>query len=154
MNDREKNRLLIEVSESVRTDFGKVDFRSQSFPQKIFSAIWDLESEVNSGGFCQYFLNSSNETAHFLVEALGAIGASDTAEICKRAIDTAFPAGLPLDPNTIHESAERFPDETRDALDFLDREFFKYPNDLTELLYAHVAKHPEEFGHVPRATVN
>ena len=47
MNDREKNRLLIELSESVRTDFGKVDFRSQSFPQKIFSAIWDLESEVN-----------------------------------------------------------------------------------------------------------
>lgn len=90
-----KNRILINLSESKKTSFGKVEFAEQSIPQKVFSTIWALESEVNNGGFSQYFLNSSSETASFVVEALEVIGAPKTASICNRAIATAFPNGLP-----------------------------------------------------------
>lgn len=144
-----KNLILIELSESDKTKFGKEDFDAQSLPQKVFSAIWSLESEVNNGGFSQYFQNLSGETAGFVAEALETIGAPRTAEICRRAIDCAFPEGLPPNPEEITLAASDFSSETEEKLDALDREFYQYPNDLTGLLFAYVSKHPDEFGKLP-----
>lgn len=145
----DKNRILIELSESDKTKFGKEDFGAQSMPQKGFSAIWAVESEVNNGGFSQYFLNLSCETAGFVVQALETIGAPQTADICRRAIGSAFPEGLPSNPQAISTAASDFSDEIEGKLDALDREFYQYPNDLTGLLFAYVSKHPEEFGKLP-----
>ena len=142
--------LLIELSMSEKTRFGKEDFVLQSFPQKVFSAIWALEDEVNNGGFSQYFLNYSNETASFVCDALLKIGAPQTAVICKRAIETAFPYGLPSDPEEIGQAASDFSDEIEDKLNDLDNEFFTYPHSLSDLLYKYVYQHPEEFGEVPQ----
>jgi Domain of unknown function (DUF4375) len=74
-----KNHILIGLSESDKTQFGKGAFAQQSTPQKVFSSIWALESEVNNGGFTQYFLNYSCETTSFVSEALETIGAPKTA---------------------------------------------------------------------------
>ena len=41
----------------------------------IYTAYW-LELEVNNGGLCQFFTNSSRVTAPFVSEALEAIGAT------------------------------------------------------------------------------
>src|SRR5437773_12005227 len=106
-----KNHILILLSSSDKTSLGKEDFQVQSIPQKVFSAIWEVESEVNNGGFSQYFLNSSAESASFVAEALETIGAPDTADICKRAITAAFPAGLPQPAEAIRSTAAAFPDE-------------------------------------------
>jgi hypothetical protein len=144
-----KNQILISLSSSEQTSLGREDFANQSLPQKVFSAIWEVESEVNNGGFSQYSLNSSAETASFVVEALGTIGAPETADICKGAIATAFPAGLP-EPEKIRSTAASFPAEVPDALESLDQEFFSYPHDLTGLLFAYVSQHPEEFGPLPK----
>jgi hypothetical protein len=38
----DKNAFLISLSESDRTDFGRVDFAIQSQRQKVFSAVWGL----------------------------------------------------------------------------------------------------------------
>ncbi|HEX4756996.1 MAG TPA: DMP19 family protein [Terracidiphilus sp.] len=145
----DKNGILIALSESEKTKFGKEDFDNQSIPQKVFSSIWAVESEVNNGGFSQYFLNFSSETAGFVTEALETIGAPKTADICRRAIATAFPDGLPLNPETISSVASDFSVETERKLDALDREFYQYPHDLTKLLFSYVSKHPEEFGELP-----
>ena len=141
-----KNEILIMLSESGSTAFGKQDFEEQSIPQKVFSSVWALESEVNNGGFSQYFQNCSNETAGFVVEALHFIDAHQTAEICKRALSIAFPMGLPSTPEAIRTAAENFAPDVDDALHSLDQDFYVYPNDLTELLYAYVSTHPSEFG--------
>jgi hypothetical protein len=146
-----KNGILIALSESINTKFGKEDFDTQSVPQKVFSSIWALESEVYNGGFAQYFQNFSSETAAFVAEALEKITASNTADICRRAITTAFPDGLPSDPEAISSAASDFSIEIQNELDRLDNEFFKQPNDLTELLFAFVAQHAEEFGKLPKA---
>jgi hypothetical protein len=50
----DKNRFLIELSESERTAFGRIEFAAQPEPQKVFSAIWQLESLVNNDGFDGY----------------------------------------------------------------------------------------------------
>lgn len=144
-----KNEILIGLSESEQTKFGKEDFALQSFPQKVFSSIWTVESEVNNGGFSQYFLNSSAETAPFVAEALDTIGAPKTAVICSRAVERALPNGLPATPNEISSAAAEFSDEILAELDAIDREFLAYPHDLTDLLFAYVCRHTEEFGSVP-----
>jgi hypothetical protein len=46
-----KNEILINLSGSATTKIGKEEFEQQSLPQKVFSAIWEVESEVNNGGF-------------------------------------------------------------------------------------------------------
>jgi hypothetical protein len=144
-----KNRILVALSQSDKTECGKDNFDEQSVPQKVFSSIWALEAEVNNGGFSQYFFNSSCETAGFVVEALKTVGALQMAEICRQAIATAFPDGLPSDLELIRSAAADFPDETEARLRALDEHFFQYPNDLTELLYKYVSDHPEEFGELP-----
>ena len=144
-----KNSALINLSESERTKFGKEEFSLHSFSQKVFSAIWAAESEINNGGFAQYFRNSSCETAPFLVEALEAIGAPRTADICRRAIAVAFPAGLPSTSEAISSAVADFSGATTAQLEVLDTEFFRYPHDLTELLFTFVSNHPEEFGPLP-----
>jgi hypothetical protein len=143
-----KNKALIQLSESDKVALWKQDFAEQSTPQKVFSAIWAVESEVNNGGFSQYFANSSCDTAAFVAEALDLIGAPKTAEICRRAIKTAFPFGLPSDADAISTAAKNFLPEIEEALDELEDEFMAYPHNLTDLLFAYVSKHPEEFGRV------
>lgn len=144
-----KNQILIRLSESENTKYGKEDFSRQSLAQRVFSAIWDLEAEVNNGGFSQYFVNSSSETAPFVVEALRTVDAPDTAAICERAISAAFPRGLPKTTDDIRQVATEFSDETLEQLDELDQEFFSYPHNLTDLLFNYVSMHPEEFGALP-----
>ncbi len=144
----DKNNILINLSESDKTKFGKQDFALQTHPQKVFSSIWSLESEVNNGGFSQYFL-SSCETAPFVAEALETIDAPLTADICRRAIAATFPAGLPSSSGETSASAVEFSEETLEELEALDREFFEYPHNLTDLLFAYVSKYPEEFGRLP-----
>jgi Domain of unknown function (DUF4375) len=145
-----KNQILVSLSESKKTSFGKQDFTVQSVPQKVFSSVWALESEVNNGGFSQYFLNDSSETAFFVVEALNKIGAPETADICRRAITVAFPAGLPHSAQAIRSAAASFSDDLLDALESLDQKFYSYPNDLTALLFAYVCQYPDDFGVLPK----
>jgi len=144
-----QDQILIQLSMSEKTQFGKEDFALQSAPQKVFSAIWALEDEVNNGGFSQYFANLSNETAGYVCEALQTIGAPKTADICKRAIEAAFPDGLPSDPEEIGQVAAGFLVEIEDKLNDLDEEFYTYPHRLSDLLYRFVYQHSEEFGEVP-----
>jgi hypothetical protein len=146
----DKNGILITLSGSDRTEVGKDNFIEQSIPQKVFTPVWVLEAEVNNGGFSQYFFNSSGETAGFVVEALETIGALQTAELCEQAIVTAFPAGLPSDLTLIRCAATDFSDEIVSALNALDKKFYQYPDDLTELLYEYVSAHPEEFGELSK----
>lgn len=145
-----KNHILIGLSESPQTKLGKEDFASQSVPQKVFSALWEVESEVNNGGFSQYFVNSSAESAHFVVDALEIIDAPKTADICQRAVAAAFPAGLPESEEAIRSVAADFSDEVLEKLESLDQEFYSYPHNLTDLLFAYVSAHPEDFGALPK----
>ena len=146
-----KNNILIGLSESDKTQVGKQDFATQSTPQQVFSSVWSVEAEVNNVGFSQYFLNDSCETAVFVAKAFDTIGAPRTADICRRAIATAFPAGLPQTPKAVSTTAADFPEEVVEQLGALDNEFFAYPHNLADLLFAYVSKHPEEFGELPKA---
>jgi hypothetical protein len=122
-----KNSYLIDLSESDRTQHGRVAFSEQTHEQKVFSAIWALESQVNNGGFSQYFENEDPDTVSFAPTALKAIGAMKCAGIVERALATRT---------------------SEEDLASLDSEFYAYPDNLTDLLYAYVAANAATFGHV------
>jgi hypothetical protein len=82
----------------------------------------------------------------FVAEALDTIGAPRTADICRRAVAKAFPAGLPSTRKAISTAAADCPDDVLDQLGALDHEFLASPHNPTDLLFAYVSKHSEEFG--------
>ncbi len=144
----DKNKFLIDLSESNCADFGKVAFAEQSEEQKVFTAIWRLESEVNNGGFTQYFENDGGETAGFAATALKRIGANQCAGIVERAVNTVCAGSVPTDAHGWEMLIARMSDESGEIVDSLDAEFFKYPDDLTGLLFEFVREHPKVFGPV------
>jgi hypothetical protein len=142
----DKNGILISLAESTRTEFGRVDFGDQSDAQRVFSAIWALESHVNNGGFLQYFEGSDGDTAEYAPVALRAIGALACAEIVERALRTALDAELPRSETERQELMGSLSDDALARLEEIDQQFFEYPDNLTELLFAYVAARPEVFG--------
>ena len=141
----DKNQLLIDLSESTSTDFGHVDFSAQSNPQRVFSAIWELESQVNNGGFDQYFRNCETDIILHAPIALKTISANTCATIVESAI-TLLAAPFLQDRDARADSLDEACDDLGDQLNTLDLQFFAYPDDLTELLFAFVANHAGEFG--------
>jgi hypothetical protein len=142
----DKNRFLIELSESPRSQYGKVDYASQSPPQRVFSAIWGLESQVNNGGFWQYFESADGEAAADVEAFLRTIGATRMAAIVGDAV-RLFPGGSPPgDLEARRQRLARASTAQRETWYVLDQRFYEYPDDLTELLYAFVQAHPGEFG--------
>ena len=144
------NRFLIDLSESDKTDFGKVEFAQQSEEQKVFSAIWALESEVNNGGFFQYFNSWDGDTANYAPFALKCIGANVCAEIVARALATVSSTPLPTEHSAREQLMTTLSTDARENLETLNAGFYAYPDNLTGLLYQYVEAHPKTFG-VPSA---
>jgi len=141
----EMNRRLIKLSESPTSRFWRLDYKDLSPPERVFLLIWELESEVNNGGFQQYFLNSSGEHAPEVVAALKTIGAPATADLAQRALDVV--AGTVKDWSDHagrQGSVARLSAQARRTLDELDREYYRCPEDLTPLLYNYVTEHRSE----------
>jgi hypothetical protein len=66
-----------------------------------------LSQEVNSGAsFEQYFRWASVEEISEAVDRLTSLGLSDVAEIVRRAIDVAYPDGLPATDDDKNEATE------------------------------------------------
>ena len=143
-----KNELLIDLSESDRTEFGRVPFDEQAEEHKVFSAVWALESQVNNGGFLQYFASGDGDTAEFAPRALRTIGARSCASLVERALRLVSSSPLPESRGARAELLESLPQAVVDRLERIDQAFFAYPDDLTSLLYAYVSRHPEVFGSV------
>jgi Domain of unknown function (DUF4375) len=142
----DKDDFLMELANGGRAEVGRVAFADQSLPQKIFTAIWELESEVSDGGFDQYLRCCDSDVIAYTPAALRAIGASR----CAATVENAILVIQPLPP-TQEERFERLDDlgeEEELRLSELDEEFDACPDNLTDLLHAYVVKHPEAFGPV------
>src|SRR5688572_28591093 len=67
-----------------------------SSAEQVFLSVWELEAEVNNGGFNQYFFNSTGDRARGAPAALRSIGASNAAAIVDRAL-ASFAQRFPED---------------------------------------------------------
>jgi hypothetical protein len=141
----DKNKYLINLSESEAVEFGKIEFKSQGKVQKVFSAIWALESQVNNGGFFQYFSSWDGDTANFAPIALRYIGANTCATIVEEALSLVSHLSLPSDHEERNKLLDDLSEENLNKLNQIDSKFFSYPDKLTELLYEYVCSNPTAF---------
>lgn len=146
----DKNALLIDLSESERTMFGRVDFDEQPPEQQVFSAIWELESQVNNGGFAQLFSAVDGHSANSAPRALRTIGAQACSDIVEQALRAVSPHPLPREQSLREDLVDRLGPDAHEALEMLDQKFFSYPDNLTDLLFDYVRAHPDVFGQVER----
>ena len=102
-------------------------------PTQVAACVHRLESEVNNGGFHQFFLNPSGQFVPQILDALQEIGALKTKHLLEQAVRVAFPAGYPAGAEDV-ESALAGYDEIAGELEPLDARFFEYHEPLGDMV--------------------
>lgn len=100
--------------------------------ERVFLAVLALISEVNNGGYRQFFWNSSRRFTPIIVDSLRRIGCERTAELTERAIATLGLSELTVDAVT-GEIQQEHPEKNAN-LDALDREFYSFDEATPHLL--------------------
>ena len=136
---------LLKISDLVFERYGKLGYEKLSQPEKVFVCVWDLESEVNNGGFDQYYFNSSGDHALDALESLNTIGAKHTADLVKQANTLFGAAGPSPDQEKREKQLDALSETATKKLVQIEREFFKYNDNLQELLTAYVSRNAEAF---------
>lgn len=143
----DKNSFLMELADGPNTAIYQTAFQEQCAPQQVFSAIWEMEGQVNNGGFDQFFINCESDIVQFAPEALRRIGAHQCAQIVQAAVYSM--TSTFWDKAEDEEKRAALDDDLSEKLDALSDEFIAYPDNLTELLFQFVECHPEAFGPIP-----
>ena len=134
----EPEAFLISLSERL-WPIANERFSDLSASERVFILAWEVEAEVNNGGFNQFFFNSAGDRASATAAALRAIGAERMASIVDRA-NSLFPEGPPADRSVRQNFLEGIDPDT-ELFEELDKEFYSYPDDLSALLYRFVTEH-------------
>lgn len=140
------NKIVIDVDDQLNkmSNHGE-DVELLNDLQKVALFIGNLEREVNNGGFSQFYWNSSGEFAQETVVSLQEIGAVTTANIVQKA-NNEFPHGEVARSkeariaiiNGIEEKAETVWEQC-------DEEFYKYTDDLADLLAKFIRENRQAF---------
>jgi hypothetical protein len=138
VSDREP--YLIQLSERLVPLIRESSPPELTAPERVFVYVWEVEAEVNNGGFHQYHFNSSGDLALEAAAAFDAIGAPLTANIV-RAANEIFPNSPPRDRSARQDALDSIGEV---AFDELDSRFYAYAEDLSSLLYAYVQQHKAE----------
>ena len=93
-----------------------------SHQEAIGVGVWLLETEVNNGGFDQYYFNTGGVLAIPTVEALTKIGATDTAGLLAAANADIQTLPLPEDRDERSAVLDQVSESSRFAA--LETEFF------------------------------
>jgi len=106
--------------------------------ESIGVGVWILETEVNNGGFDQYYFNTSGVLAVQTVEALKTIGAHETAGLLEAAITDTPALPLPVD----REERSAVLDKVSQSSHFgtLETEFYMEREDRIALLAQYFKK--------------
>ena len=136
----DENRWLIQLAESDKARFFKVAFEELTAAEHVFLCVWELEAEVNNGGFDQYFSNTSGDYARHVEAARTAIGAKRMQKIVRQAIDTVGEEVLSEDQEQRQERLLALDEDKLEKLEKIDQLYFAYPDNVTKLLYAYVQK--------------
>jgi len=146
LSSPETNNAIIEIDNYVcRLCSWGDNLERLTEPQKIFYFNQNLEREINNGGFCQYFYNSSGDFAHEAILSLRTIGANKTADILQEAIGQFPNALVPKDrPNRL-EILEQIEATANEVWEHLDRAFYKYEDNLYNLNIEYIKQNRDSF---------
>ena len=111
--------------------------------QVLVYSLCRFEAEVNNGGLCQFFVNSSSECAPYISDALEVIGAAELRDIFIK-----FVEDNQIDVNDLSsfkvESVDEYIEQTkRYDFDSFDDQFYKDEN-IHQLIIEYARKHIEQ----------
>lgn len=96
-----------------------------SIPQQHFSAVTDLDAEVNNGGHSQYFVNSSGDQWKQALAGLEAMGCTERAAILREAVRTFGASGPSIDRKARQEELSKLARKDDELFDALDSRYYE-----------------------------
>lgn len=129
--------LIVAFHQALDQKWAREGEGSLSVEELMIVAIQALESEVNNGGYEQFFINSSNEYASMIVETLVRIGCHRTAEITQKAIDALHLLNLNVEAI---EAAMASGNADVDAMSECDNSYFKSGEDIAGQLFSFIKR--------------
>ncbi len=113
---------------------------------RAFYLTWVVETEVNNGGFNQYYFNTSGMFASEAVGAFEYFGANKHAAVMKEANEVRAKEASAMaqfkDRGTVDAFVESY---EHSKLAPIDKKFQELSEDLSRLRVARIRQHPEEF---------
>lgn len=143
------DELLQVVFDNLSSDYGN-DFEtviSWNNSKKAIYIIWVLESEVNNGGYNQFYFNSSGQFYKYLPDALKLVGANKFSDLMKQAnevFEKDNPKITQHQDGTIEGFSKSYQDNPLNKFDDQFYELYKTEN-LQQLQVNFIRKHTAEF---------
>ncbi len=120
---------------------GDTDYLERIGPEaRLVYLLWSFDGEVHNGGFDQLFFNSLGDHCLEILNGLKKVNASKSAKLLEKSLRW-FPDSSPsTNRKNRWEQLEPYEDdeEYESDLDELNTEYYKYEDNLAELLHCYV----------------
>jgi hypothetical protein len=107
--------------------------------------LFDLDAEINNGGFHQYFFNSAGDDSKAALDALNLVGAQRIASILEMAVSLFGLDGPSSDQVSRQNQLDQFSEEQLLSLESLDMAYYNSTEDLMKLIADHCRRNHEKF---------
>lgn len=132
-DDAEPHEILGNLAAIIMYKEQEHGMETLSRQERYIYAVEGMLTEVNNGGFNQFFFNSSGELAYDLVPALAAIGSVQFKEIASRAIDI-FGTIPSLDEESRYSHLEKITqDDELQLWEECDEEFYDCEEQIEQM---------------------
>ncbi|PWG80657.1 DMP19 family protein [Pararcticibacter amylolyticus] len=151
------SRLIQVIFHNIREKIRSLDeheFRAVSSLSKARQAIyviWHLQSEVNNGGFNQFYFNPTGKYAHLAPQALSLVGANRFSQLVVKAnmtYEDYYDKITNQQDGTIEGFSKSY---DNNPLNELDRQFYQLygKEDLNSILIHFIRTHKQNFSDCP-----
>ena len=128
--------LIVALDQALQQKEVRAGGEALSDEERVILAVVALENEVNNGGYAQFFVNSSNEYAPVIVQALRGIGCPKIAETARKALEIVQQDPITEDEIENGNWAEN--EKRQSALEQCDALFLEYPENIEASLFAFI----------------
>jgi len=138
---RDLVHALCGISIYKKCNYGS-ELEKLTFAEKAIFVCISLENSVNNGGFAALVYNYCDILIRDVVNSFIEVGAHKTAEIYKRLLAACE---LPKDHDARNAWILDMPDGISAIMEESDNDFYKQPDDLSELYYQYIVQNKTQF---------
>lgn len=144
MGDQTSMIIALDSRVNELSNYGE-DLANLTEPQKTLLFVENVEREVNNGGFNQFYWNSSGDFAHETQNALMTIEANQMADIVNKANSVWPDQRVPKNRTQRQEIQQEIEEKANPTWEECDQEFYRYPDNIADLLIIYVKKNQVDF---------
>lgn len=143
IEDSKRTNKILDILEIIqdKCNYG-ANLEKLTNGEKTIFFIGELEGEVNNGGFSQYFFNTSGKNTNEAIKALNDITANHTASLLEESKQIYGYGKTSEGRNSIEIDLTK---EQDDKLYELDKNFYEYKDNLSDLQIKYISSYINEF---------